>query len=171
MNVQYEMISKQCMVRETMMNLAAMRVDIDGLEAGLSLRDSRKLYSRLKVIKSSLAAMGRGNSDRLLDIMRAIDKVSKLSDQALDGGADLRDRVINHFWLVYSKVEMHGTDNAHWIESDIPCDDRNRITTNKRGAYGSIYYQPQKRTKRIMVDSQYSPQDQYTILSAYDLFR
>ena len=102
----------------------------------MSKRDARKVGAYWdKAHKAVFNAQLGGNMRYIQEVLNMIEKVSKLSDKALDD-SHLKGSTLDHLWACYAAIETQGRDNAHYVESDIPCDDRSK---------GWEYYQPTKR--------------------------
>jgi hypothetical protein len=104
----------------------------------LTAKDLRKCKDILQTIKTTLtdAKYHAVNSlyhdrtltskanpkDRLNTLVHAIQKFNKLNAGVLTGGLPVKTSIINAAWLAYASLEVYGTDNAHFQQTNIPCD-------------------------------------------------
>lgn len=157
-------------VEQTLEAMAHIPVELPTTST-MTRRDAAKVGPILTKVRGAMARMYRGNTLRVATIQNAIERVSKLKPESLDGGQQMLDDLTGCLWHCYTLVEMHGTDDAHWLESGIPCDDRNHLKPNaKRGAQGGIFYQPGKRWDRVLPDSNLPVDLQWLALEVADIF-
>jgi hypothetical protein len=104
--------------------------------------------------------------DRIGSLLNAIAKLEKLNPGVLKGGLRLKSEMIEMGWLVYAKLEVLGQDNAHYRQSDLPCDDRQTDRPSK--AIGLTFHGKRKLPK--LADSKLSPEQQWQALAIADLF-
>jgi hypothetical protein len=60
--------------------------------------------------------------DRLNSLTNAIKRFGKLNAGVLAGGLPVKTAIINAAWLAYASLEVYGTDNAHFTQTNIPTD-------------------------------------------------
>ena len=102
----------------------------------VSERDAAKVGRYINLAEAAIGRARHGTVRTSRELADAIERLGKLSPDALDGGQDLIDEVTGILWSAYAKCEAVGLDDAHYLQSDIPCDDRQR---------GLLEYQPRKR--------------------------
>lgn len=133
-----------------------------------SKHDKRRTKQFRKCIMNAakMGDIGLPNAERIETLGRAIAKFSKLNAGVLDGGLPLKTALIECAWIAYAKLEDHGIDSAHWMVTNIPCDDR-QTERAKRGI-GLTYHG--REIKRDMPDSKLEGFAQWTALYLADLF-
>lgn len=147
MNTQIINFTVLCVVSDVpdTMQLVTKYMDKINSNVPMTSRDKRKVGDKLTKALGADKAKRFGNMSRISQVLALIEKVQKLSPYALDN-PDLQGLIINELWVVYADIEANGLDDAHFIESHIPC--------NEYGA-GWIFYQPgKKRFKRSVCHSE-----------------
>lgn len=103
------------------------------------------------------------SKDRLGSLTNAIAKFEKLNAGVLDGGVKLKTALIELAWLAYAKLEVNGTDNAHFVQWDVPADETGR----------EDIYDVRTRSKKAipeLPDSKLAPADQWLALELAETF-
>lgn len=129
-----------------------LMIDMAGMN--MSLRDKRKVGEKLRKAIEADKRKQYGNMSRIDQVLSLIEKVQKLNDKALDDSS-LKLAVLDRLWVIYTDIEANGLDNAHWQQTDIPC---NEYKT------GWLFYQPSKKVTRRSSLSSYPVNDQKIIL-------
>lgn len=138
----------------------------------ISPRDGRKLGVHLSKIRVCWKMRLIGTNEPCNRILGSIDKVSKLSPTALDGGGKLKQEFINALWTVYGMIETQGTDDSHYMLTDRPQPRTLPIISQADYHQGWVFYKPRNRIERVLKDSRYNDmEDQYALLKAYELFK
>jgi hypothetical protein len=80
--------------------------------------------------------------DRIGALTNAIERWTRISPKALTGGAKVQQALLDLAWVAYADLEVHGYDNAHYMEANIPADERMEIADDGhdiKGAYLNDY--------------------------------
>ena len=123
---------------------------IGTIENGAKMAKSRKLT----------------NMERLSALANAIDMLGKFNAGLLVGGNKLKSDLTDYAWTIYLEIEMTGLDNAHFSQTDLPCDDRNTTRKDKGSMFTDLTATGKaRRVKQVLPDSSLSPELQYCALS------
>ena len=88
--------------------------------------------------------------DRIGALANAIDKFGRLNPKVLKGGDALKAQLIDLAWIAYADLEANGYDNAHFIETQIPMDERMDIADDGCNVGSGFNNEEYKRELRYM---------------------
>lgn len=112
------------------LSLSVVR-DID-----MTSRDKAKVGSIIQRAVNTLGRAWHGTTESSQTLMNMVEKVQSLKPEALDGGAELQAEIIGVLWTLYAQSEAIGEDDAHYLVSDLPCNEYQ---------HGLMFYKPRKR--------------------------
>ena len=92
-----------------------------------SARSTASHHAANSLRHAHVKSSGWQKIDPIASLANAIDKFSRLNVRVLTGGSKLKVELIRLAWAAYADLEINGFDNAHYIESQIPMDERQEI--------------------------------------------